>query len=67
MPSSSRSSLTQGSNVYLLCLLHWQTGPLPLMPPGQPSKSGLFHLASLFLRFIHSVAGISALLLSMAG
>ena len=27
---------TQGSNLYLLCLLHWQVGSLPLVPPGKP-------------------------------
>ena len=26
--------LTQGSNPHVLCLLHWQVGPLPLAPPG---------------------------------
>ena len=26
--------LTQGSNPYLLCFLHWQVGSLPLVPPG---------------------------------
>ena len=26
--------LTQGSNPWLLCLLHWQVGSLPLAPPG---------------------------------
>ena len=26
--------LTQGSNPHLLCLLHWQAGSLPLVPPG---------------------------------
>ena len=25
---------TQGSNRHLLCLLHWQVGSLPLVPPG---------------------------------
>ena len=25
-----------GSNLHLLCLLHWQAGSLPLMPPGKP-------------------------------
>ena len=25
---------TQGSNEHLLCLLHWQEGSLPLVPPG---------------------------------
>ena len=27
----------QGSNLYLLCLLHWQVGSLPLAPPGKPT------------------------------
>ena len=26
---------TQGSNPSLLCLLHWQAGSLPLLPPGK--------------------------------
>jgi len=26
----------QGLNPCLLCLLHWQAGPLPLAPPGKP-------------------------------
>ena len=26
---------TQGSNLYLLCLLHWQVGSLPLVSPGK--------------------------------
>ena len=28
--------LTQGSNLRLFHLLHWQTGSLPLTPPGKP-------------------------------
>ena len=31
--------LTQGSNLGLLCLLHWQAGSLPLAPPGKLSIS----------------------------
>ena len=27
---------TQGVNPWLLCLLHWQAGSLPLVPPGKP-------------------------------
>ena len=27
---------TQGLNPYLLCLLQWQAGSLPLAPPGKP-------------------------------
>ena len=29
--------LTQGSNPCLLCLLNWQVGSLPLVPPGKPN------------------------------
>ena len=36
MPSSRGIFLTHGSNPHLLCLLHWQTGSLPLAPPGKP-------------------------------
>ena len=32
--------LTQGSNLSLLGLWHWQTGSLPLEPPGKPPKNG---------------------------
>ena len=28
--------LTQGSKQHPLCLLHWQVGSLPLVPPGKP-------------------------------
>ena len=28
---------TQGSNSCPLCLLHWQVGSLPLVPPGKPN------------------------------
>ena len=28
--------LTQGLNSRLLCLLHWQVGSIPLVPPGKP-------------------------------
>ena len=31
-----RIFLTQGSNLHLLCLLHWQEGSLPLTPSGNP-------------------------------
>ena len=34
MPSSKVIFQTQGSNPHLLCLLHWQAGSLPLVPPG---------------------------------
>ena len=29
---------TQGLNLCLLCLLHWQLGSLPLAPPGSPEQ-----------------------------
>ena len=34
---------TQGSNVSLLCLLHWQQGSLRLAPPGKPSMLPMTH------------------------
>ena len=32
--------LTQGLNLCLLCLLHWQVCSLPLAPPGKPCRWG---------------------------
>ena len=31
--------LTQGLNPHLLCLLFWQVGSLPLVPPGKCTES----------------------------
>ena len=31
---------TQGLNLHLLCLLHWQVGSLALVPPGKPLRKG---------------------------
>ena len=45
LPSFRGSSQTQGSNLHLLCLLHWQAGSLPLAPPGKPRGINL-HLCS---------------------
>ena len=36
--------LTQGSNLHLLRLLHWQVGSLPLVPPGKSPKSTALQL-----------------------
>ena len=36
MPSSRGSSRPRDQTHYLLCLLHWQAGSLPLAPPGKP-------------------------------
>ena len=38
MPSSRGIFLTQGLNLCLLWLLHWQVGSLPLVSPGKPIK-----------------------------
>ena len=35
-PSGDLHDLTQGLNPHLLCLLLWQSGSLPLRPPGKP-------------------------------
>ena len=37
-PSPGDLPLTQGLNLCLLCLLHWQTSSLPLAPPGKPHE-----------------------------
>ena len=37
---------TQGLNPRLLYLLHWQTGCLPLAPPGKPKLTGVRSLPS---------------------
>ena len=34
---------TQGSNLHPSCLLHWQVGSLPLVPPGKPLNIVLLH------------------------
>ena len=34
--ASSKGSPDSGLNPGLLCLLHWQAGCLPLVPPGKP-------------------------------
>ena len=40
---------TQGLNLYLLCLLHWQVGSLPLVPTGKLPLNKLISGASAFL------------------
>ena len=35
---SMGSFLTQGMNLHLLRLLHWQVGSLPLVPTGKPEN-----------------------------
>ena len=37
VPSFQGISSTQGSNLHLLCLSHWQVSSLLLAPPGKPS------------------------------
>ena len=43
--------LTQGLNLCLLCLLHWQVGSLPLAPPenSPPTSQSLEKLSSMKL------------------
>ena len=52
--------LTQGSNLHLLCLLHWQAGSLPLAPSGKPlwhfiGCSNCLYICILCLRHIFPV------------
>ena len=42
--SSSRGFLTQGSNLYLLCLLHWQAESLPLSHLGSPMCMCIYNM-----------------------
>ena len=35
---------TQGSNLCLSCLLHWQTDSLPQVPPGKPYEVFIVYL-----------------------
>ena len=58
--------LTQGLNLCLLCLLHWQAGSLPLVPPGKPY---IVYVKSVFNRSVmsnslrphrHNLSGTSA-------
>ena len=48
---------TQGLNLHLLCLLHWQGGSLPLAPPGKPLVKGIkLHKIDLFLsKFVYQI------------
>ena len=44
-----RIFLTQGLNLCLLCLLHWQEGFVSLMPPGKPKiHTTLYRLTTLY-------------------
>ena len=43
---------TQGLNLHLLCLLHWQVGSLPLVSPGNPSEGIRTYLLLIIHAFI---------------
>ena len=45
--------LTQGSNLHLLHLLHWQADSLPVVPPGKPI--GLSYMIFIMLRYGPSI------------
>ena len=48
----SRIFPTQGSNPYLLSLLHWQVDSLPAEPPVKPRVGSLSHLLSLNINIV---------------
>ena len=57
---------TQGSNLGLLHLLHWQVGYLPLAPPGKPSENRAVYKCRLLLRTLMAAeadtdSGVAAL------
>ena len=43
VPNSRGVFPTQGLNLSLLCLLHWQAGSLPLAPPGKSAVSSMYY------------------------
>ena len=45
--------LTQGSNLHLLGLLHWQAGSLPLAPPGKPFETSSCLISQFQVVFSH--------------
>ena len=45
---SSNIFSSQGFNLCLLCFPHWQTGSLPLVPPGKPHSIILDYWESIF-------------------
>ena len=57
--SSSRGS-SQGSNLPILCLLHWQEGSLPLAPPGKPRGkfNSLFICLGMYNLIIYNICVI---------
>ena len=57
MPSSKGIFPTQGSNLCLLCLLHWQAGSLPLAQPGKPLDITIFLFS--FHLISHTLAGLT--------
>ena len=54
--------LTQGSNPYLLCFLHWQSDSLPIAPLGKPPGNVQGGLKILSLGTRHPVEGLFAIL-----
>ena len=40
----------QGSNLQLLCRLHWKVGSSPLMPPGKPIRLGISTSLKVYFR-----------------
>ena len=59
--------LTQGSNLHLLCLLHWQVDSLPLCHLGSPNSPNLFDITFIFLHlieFIHTLKHMKAFLVA---
>ena len=53
--------LTQGSNLGLLCLLHWQAGSLPLEPPEKPFEKEELSSSPVWAASTHQVAPVSLL------
>ena len=48
---------TQGLNLHLSCLLHWQAGSLPLVPPGNYNVHPQIHQGHLKMQYAELIVG----------
>ena len=55
---------TQGSNLGLLCLLHWQPGSLPLAPPGKPTVFSYFNTINNLTRLAQGFPSLAVIHIS---
>ena len=61
MPSSRGSSPVRNRIHASLCLLHWQVGSLPLVPPGSPQNTGVISCSLLQAIFLTQGSNLNLL------